>query len=212
MGKKFAASAAAALLLLSVAVPAAFAYQGQVTHQVTVSGPGAIVCNTTLTVTATIIDSTGKVVVNQPVVWKFGAGQSAGDQIMTTSTKTNGAGVTTTTVNLACTLGNRTVVATDAPASGQTVLQVDQAVLGVLATAEPTVAPTEAAPAPTAVQTTAPVAAPTAAPSATAAPAPAPSGSGSNWWEQGLLIVGILILLLILFFGILFGRRLLRSH
>jgi hypothetical protein len=113
----------AALLLLSVAASAAFAYEGQIPNQVTVAGPqGTLICNRVVTLTATVLDASGNPVDNQAVVWTFGAGQVAGDQIVTPSTITNASGVATTTVILASVVGSRTVVATAAPASGQIVL------------------------------------------------------------------------------------------
>jgi hypothetical protein len=125
LGHRLAAAGAAALLLLSVAAPAAFGYAGQVANQVTVAGPaGILVCNTALTVTATVLDAGGIPVDNREVVWSFGAGQVTGDQIITVSTMTNALGVATTTVKLACVVGNRTIVATAAPAAGQIVLGI----------------------------------------------------------------------------------------
>lgn len=125
LGHSVAAAGAAALLLLSVAASAAFAYLGQVPNQITVAGPaGTLVCNTALTLEATVLDAGGNPVDNQAVVWSFGAGQVTGDQIVTSSTITNASGVATTTVKLACVVGNRTIVATDAPASGQIVLGI----------------------------------------------------------------------------------------
>ena len=124
-GHRLAASGVAALLLLSVAVPAVLGYAGQVANQVSVAGPaGTLVCNTNLTVTATVLDSGGTPVDNRAVVWSFGAGAVSGDQIVTVNTMTDAAGVTSTTVKLACVIGNRTVVATADPASGQVVLGI----------------------------------------------------------------------------------------
>jgi hypothetical protein len=123
MGRSLAAGGFAALLLLGVGASAAFAYQGQVANLVTVTGPsGTTACNTPLTLTATVLDSHGLPVDNLAVVWTFGAGQLTGDQIVPTSTTTNASGVTTTTLTLACIAGNRTVVASAAPAGGQLVI------------------------------------------------------------------------------------------
>ena len=123
LGHRLAAVGAAALLLLSVAASAAIAYQGQIPTQVTVAGPqGTLICNRGVTLTATVLDSGGNPVDNQAVVWTFGAGQVAGDQIVTPSTITNASGVATTTVTLASVVGSRTIVATAGPASGQIVL------------------------------------------------------------------------------------------
>ena len=125
LGHRLTASGAVALLLLSVGASAAFGYAGQVAQQVTVAGPaGTLSCNTALTVTATVLDAGGKPVDNRAVAWTFGAGKVTGDQIVTASTTTNALGVTSTTVKLACTVGNRTIVATATPASGQLVLGI----------------------------------------------------------------------------------------
>jgi hypothetical protein len=125
LGHRIAAAGAAALLLLSVAAPAALAYEGQVAQQITVAGPaGTLVCNTALTLTATVLDAGGNPVDLRAVVWSFGAGQVTGDQIITVTTMTDAAGVTSTTVKLACVVGNRTIVVTAAPASGQIVLGI----------------------------------------------------------------------------------------
>ena len=139
LGRRLAAVGAASLLLLSVAASAAFAYEGQIPQQVTVAGPaGVLACNTALTVKATVLDANGNPVDNQAVVWTFGAGQVTGDQIVTASTMTDAAGVATTTVKLACTVGNRTIVATDGPASGQVVLGITAAGLPPTSTATDT--------------------------------------------------------------------------
>jgi hypothetical protein len=131
LSHRLAAAGAVSLLLLSVTASAVFAYAGQVAQQVTVGGPtGTLACNTALTVTATILDAGGKPVDSRAVVWTFGAGKVTGDQIVTASTMTNSAGVTSTTVKLACVVGNRTIIATAAPAAGQ-------AVLGITATGLP---------------------------------------------------------------------------
>lgn len=122
---KFAAGGAAALLLLCVAAPAAFSYAGQVVDHLTVAGPaGTLHCNTNLTVTATVLDASGVAVDGRTVTWAITAGQKTGDQILTVSTTTNAAGVATTTVKLACVVGNRTVTATADPASASVVLGI----------------------------------------------------------------------------------------
>ena len=137
LGHRLGAAGATALLLLSVAAPAAFAYEGQVTNQVAVAGPaGTLACNTALTVTATVLDAGGKPVDNRAVVWSIGAGKVAGDQVVTVSTMTNTAGVATTTVKLVCVVGNRTIIATSDTLTGQVVL-------GITATGLP---PTSTAP------------------------------------------------------------------
>ena len=131
LGRRFAAVGVAAVLLLSVAASATFAYQGQIVNQVTVTGPaGSISCGVPLTLHATLLDSNGVAVDNRAVVWTFGAGHVTGDQIGQPSTTTNALGVATTTVTLACLVGNRTIVATAGSSSGQTVLILGQIVGG----------------------------------------------------------------------------------
>ena len=123
LGRSLVVGSAAALLLLSVVVPATVAYQGQVANQVTVSrAAGVIYCNVPVTVTATVLDAHGTPVDGQTVVWSFGGGLLAGDQIGPISATTNASGVATTTVTLACSAGNRTVVGTADPASGRVVI------------------------------------------------------------------------------------------
>ena len=139
LGHRFAASGVAALLLLSVVAPAVMGYAGQVANQITVAGPaGTLVCNTNLTVTATVLDAGGNPVDNRAVVWTFGAGKVTGDQIVTASTTTNAMGVATTTVKLACVVGNRTVIATSAPSTGQVVLGITATGLPPTGTTPPT--------------------------------------------------------------------------
>jgi len=139
LGHRFAASGVAALLLLSVVAPAVMGYAGQVANQITVAGPaGTLVCNTNLTVTATVLDAGGNPVDNRAVVWTFGAGKVTGDQIVTASTTTNATGVATTTVKLACVVGNRTVIATSAPSTGQVVLGITATGLPPTGTTPPT--------------------------------------------------------------------------
>ena len=125
LGYRIAAAGMATLMVLSLGASAAFGYAGQVAQQITVAGPGGtLACNTVLTVTATVLTVGGVPVTGDPVVWTFGSGQLAGDQIITSPTNTNGSGVATTTVRLVCIAGARTIVATLAPASGQTVLNI----------------------------------------------------------------------------------------
>ncbi len=139
LGHRLAASGVAALLLLSVAAPAVMGYEGQVTHQVAVSGPaGTLACNTALTVTATVLDAGGKPVDNRAVAWSIGAGKVTGDQVVTASTMTNATGVATTTVKLACVVGNRTVIATADASSGQAVLGITATGLPPTGTTPPT--------------------------------------------------------------------------
>jgi hypothetical protein len=125
LGHRLAATGVAALLLLSVAAPAVMGYAGQVVNQITVGGPtGTLACNTPLTVTATVLDAGGHPVDNRAVVWSIGTGKVAGDQVVTVSTMTNATGVATTTVKLACVVGNRTIIATSDTLTGQVVLGI----------------------------------------------------------------------------------------
>ena len=125
LGHRLAATGVAALLLLSVAAPAVMGYAGQVVNQIIVGGPtGTLACNTPLTVTAIILDAGGHPVDNRAVVWSIGTGKVAGDQVVTVSTMTNATGVATTTVKLACVVGNRTIIATSDTMTGQVVLGI----------------------------------------------------------------------------------------
>lgn len=125
LGHRLAAAGAVALLLSSVAASAAFGYAGQVAVGVTVAGPaGTLPCNTALVVTATVLDGFGDPVDGRDVNWTFGAGMKTGDKIVLATTTTNASGVTSTTVVLACIVGNRTIVATTGAASGQVVLGI----------------------------------------------------------------------------------------
>lgn len=125
LGHRLAATGVAALLLLSVAAPAVMGYAGQVTNQIIVGGPnGTLACNTALTVTAILLDAGGNPVDGRAVVWSIGAGKVTGDQVVTVSTLTNATGVASTTVKLACVVGNRTIIATSDPSTGQVVLGI----------------------------------------------------------------------------------------
>jgi hypothetical protein len=190
LGRSLAVGSAAALLLLSFAAPAAFAYQGQVASQVTVTGPaGTIACNAPLIMTATVLDASGNPVAGQKVVWSLGTGQQAGDQVGTVSSTTNAAGQATTTITLTCTPADRTVVATANSATSQIVLGGGIFVLAVTAT------PAIATPVP---------AAPATAPAATATPAAGSPSSGGNIGTGNssppwiLILLGLILLLLLL--------------
>jgi hypothetical protein len=200
LGRSLAAGAVAALLLINVAVPATLGYQGQVPYQVIVTGPsGTISCGTALTLTATVLDSSGKPVASRAVTWSFGAGQVGGDQIGKASTTTNAQGVTTTTVTLACVVGDRTIVATATPASGELTLGSGQIVLGISAS-------------PVASATAAPVASEIAVatlPTETAAPTPSTTISSSGnvpLWAWILIVLLILVLLVLVAWFILRRR------
>jgi hypothetical protein len=208
LGRSLAAGAVAALLLISVAVPVTLGYQGQVPFQVTVTGPsGSISCGTPLTLTATVLDSNGKPVASRAVAWSFGAGRVDGDQIGKVSTTTNAQGVTPTTVTLACVAGDRTIVATAAPATGQLTIGSGQLVLGITGTpvtATPTPTPSEiATPTPVASEiAVASISAPSAV--ATAPPGAPTTGSSSGnvplWvWILIILLIVVLLILVVLF-------------
>jgi hypothetical protein len=125
LGHRLAVTGVAALLLLSVAAPGVMGYAGQITTQIIVGGPtGTLACSTALPVTATLLDGYGNPVDGRVVTWSIGAGKVTGDQVVTVHTTTNSAGVATTTVKLACVVGNRTIIATDAETSGQIVLGI----------------------------------------------------------------------------------------
>lgn len=76
--KRAAIVLAVAALALGMA-PGALGYEGEVAAQVSVNAPGNPDCLTTVTVTATVVDSTGKPIEGQPVIWSSG-GTSSTDQ------------------------------------------------------------------------------------------------------------------------------------
>lgn len=89
-----------------------FAYAGQVAGAISLAPPsGTLKCGTPLTVSATVVDAASSPIADQPVAWTFTAPLVAGDKINATPTNTNASGVATTTVTLACVVGNRTVTA-----------------------------------------------------------------------------------------------------
>ena len=103
----------AAALLSAIAASTVFGYAGQVAAQVSVAGPtGNIVCNTPVTVSATVLDVNGKPFDATTVTWSFKSGEQAGDKVSPTTSTTNADGVATTTVTLACVVGSRTLDAT----------------------------------------------------------------------------------------------------
>lgn len=117
---------AVALALMTSAT--AFGYAGEVAGAVTVAGPGGTLqCGVNITVTATIVDAAGKPIAGQPVDWSFTSSPSTADTINATPTITNADGVATTTVNLACVAGNRTIRATADGVSAGAVLGVTAA-------------------------------------------------------------------------------------
>ncbi len=120
--------AAASLLLLAVAAPAAFAYSGQIARTLTMNGPsGNVTCNSDVPVSTTVLDASGNAVGNQSVAWAFDAGDRDGDTVTTAATTTDGSGVASTSVRLACVAGQRTLFAHAGDAVGSLVLGVQAA-------------------------------------------------------------------------------------
>jgi hypothetical protein len=98
----------AAVALALVASATAFGYAAQVAAAVTIATPGGTLqCGVNITVTATIVDSTGAPISGQAVDWSFTSSPSAADKINKTPTTTDANGVATTTVVLACVAGSR---------------------------------------------------------------------------------------------------------
>ena len=98
----------AGVALALVTSVTAFGYAGQVPAAVTIAGPGGTIqCGVALTVTATIVDSTGAPISGQAVAWSFTSTPSSADKINKTPTTTDASGVATTTVVLACVAGTR---------------------------------------------------------------------------------------------------------
>lgn len=122
----FAGLAGTALALaLSATV---FAYDGQTLATITVSGPsGTLKCNTPLTISATLMATDGTPFTGESVNWTFSSSPSSADTINSTPTITNSSGVATTTVTLACVVGNRTITATNGETSASAVLGITAA-------------------------------------------------------------------------------------
>jgi hypothetical protein len=98
----------AGVALALVTSATAFGYAGEVAAAVTIGTPGGTLqCGVSVTVTATIVDASGKPIAGQPVDWSFTSSPSSADKINRTPTTTNADGVATTTVVLACVAGNR---------------------------------------------------------------------------------------------------------
>ena len=116
-------------LTLSTSV---FAYAGQVVATLTITGPsGAVECATPLTFEATALDVDGNPIAGQPIQWSFSASPSNKDRIKPRTSKTDAAGVATTTVTLACVPGQRTLTARgDKIRASAVVTVVGGAVLG----------------------------------------------------------------------------------
>ncbi len=109
-------------LALSTAV---FAYSAQVVATLTVSAPsGSQKCGTPITIRATALDVGGVPIEGQPIAWAFTSTPSSKDKVNSTPTNTNASGVATTTVTLACVVGQRTITATGDSVSAGAVLSL----------------------------------------------------------------------------------------
>jgi hypothetical protein len=108
-------------MALSVTV---LAYSAQVVGVLTVSGPGGSAsCNTPITLTATALETGGAPIEGQPIDWAFSQSPSTADTI-NTPTVTDINGEASTTVRLACVVGQRTVTATGDNVNASAVLSV----------------------------------------------------------------------------------------
>ena len=127
---------ASALLLSLAGVSVASAYEDEVVAQITVTGPsGTIKCNTQLIVHATLRDVEGKLIADHRVFWSIVLKLATGDRILPASSLTNGSGVASATVRLACFAGPRTVRAGADAAVGTLVLRLTNAGLPRTSTA-----------------------------------------------------------------------------
>jgi hypothetical protein len=116
---------AALALALSATV---LAYAAQVVAALTVSGPGGSAsCGTPITLRATALETGGAPIEGQPIDWAFTSSPSNQDRINSTPTITNASGVASTTVTLACVVGDRTVTATGDAVNASAVLGVTSA-------------------------------------------------------------------------------------
>lgn len=89
------------------------AYAGEVAAQVVANGPGGVLrCHRDLPLTATVVDKNGKAIEGQPVSWSITATPSSDDVLGNGTTITNANGVATTTINMDCVVGDRSVRAT----------------------------------------------------------------------------------------------------
>jgi len=112
------------LLLAIVAVASVAAYAGEVAATVRVNGPSSQVCDTPITISATVEDLAGDPIEGQPVTWSFVSGNVAGDVILDTTTTTNANGVATTQVRVSTTPHTVTILAQADDASGTIVIDL----------------------------------------------------------------------------------------
>jgi hypothetical protein len=99
----------------------AFGYNQSNEEALTVSAPDPVACGAKVEVTAKILDSAGKPVVGQSVVWSF-VGTVGSDTINTTPTVTDAKGVATTTVTFGLSGGARHIRATSGAFSATAVV------------------------------------------------------------------------------------------
>jgi Bacterial Ig-like domain (group 1) len=128
--------AAVALALITSATAFAAGSGTEVTAAVTIARlGGTVTCGVDITVTATVVDASGKPIEGQQVDWSFAPKPKAeaADTISPITSTTDASGVATTTVNLACVPGSRHLRATADAVTGSAVLNVSArgAVLGV---------------------------------------------------------------------------------
>jgi hypothetical protein len=94
---------AAASLLLFVVAASVAGYAGQVAATVTATTDGdGVPCGTAFAVSALVEDAGGDPISEQPVAWSFGLGSVGGDAILDETTTSDGSGIATTRVRLAC--------------------------------------------------------------------------------------------------------------
>ena len=91
-------------------------------------------CGTPITLRVTVLNATAQPIAGQPVGWAITSTPSSKDTVNTTPTITNASGVATTTVTLACVVGQRIVTATGDDVSFGAVLSVTSGGLPVTAT------------------------------------------------------------------------------
>jgi Big-like domain-containing protein len=114
--------------LLFAATMTVAAYGPQVPSTITVSPPSETLrCDRSYPVRATVLDQDGAPIKRLTVTWSFTSSPSSEDEIKVTSSKTNGQGVATAIVKLACVPGDRTITATTDGISGSAVVHVDLA-------------------------------------------------------------------------------------
>lgn len=123
MFKSLARLLAAVALLALISAPAVLGYAGEVAGQVIVSGPGVTVsCAEDATLTAHVVDNTGKPIEGQPLSWEITQRQHADDRLSDTETVTDANGDAKTRLIFGPAEGPRTVRATADDEHGDTVV------------------------------------------------------------------------------------------